>query len=795
MEVFFFILLIVVLAYIARTHQLAEKINRLEQQVDDLAPALSRLSLPAPTVQPTSVPMPKPTIQPTSVPLPKPTAQPISPTIPEAIASPKPPSLPLAPGESTSLPSWKTEVQPTLDSLPPSTATGAVRTSEEWELLVGGKLLNRIGAFALVLGLGFFLKYAFDNNWITETMRVMIGLIAGAGLIGGGERARSKGLAIFAHGLVGAGLAILYLSLYAAYNFYQLVPQPIALAAMSIVTTLAFIQALRYNALAISLLGWAGGFLTPFLLASDQASAVGLFAYILLLDIGLIAVSWKRKSWVILELLTRAATYVVYGLWYVNSYTPSQFGVAMLFLLLFWGLFYLLDLAHVLKKQANMIELRHLIAATNTLVYYASLYSLVNGLYPDWTAAVTLAFGALYFGTALALRWRRPDHTDVHAQYILTAVAALVLATELQFSGFPTVIAWSLEALALLWCGQRWRLSYVRYSALGIFALALLRLLITPGTLGYTPIETFTLLLNQRALAFAVLVLSLATSTLLFRDRTRLSDLDVSVVLHVAWSVLLLGLLTIETNDSFRYLLLSATSDQTVNLRYVRPLTIAVLWLAFSLPLAWAGLKTTARSLMNVGVGTACLAIGTVALFGFLFQPIAQFQLMLNLRFAAFALVIGGVWLHARALDYQQQHMPRLWYTLCALLIFELITVEVRDVFGREILAATIQNAWATRLQLQNLQQLAISSGWLIYASVLIGLGFWRRVPALRMGAILLAGITVIKIFIYDLAFLETLYRIFSFISLGLILLGVSYIYQRYRSVIFGTPVPPTPAP
>ncbi|MFQ5633306.1 MAG: DUF2339 domain-containing protein, partial [bacterium] len=103
----------------------------------------------------------------------------------------------------------------------PDTTTRPERQSRsraEWEALVGGKLLNRIGALALIFGVGFFLKYAFDNNWINETMRVLIGFLTGAVLLFGSARFQKKDLPIFAQGLAGAGISILYLSVYASLN-------------------------------------------------------------------------------------------------------------------------------------------------------------------------------------------------------------------------------------------------------------------------------------------------------------------------------------------------------------------------------------------------------------------------------------------------------------------------------------------------------------------------------------------------------------------------------------------------
>src|SRR4030042_2046308 len=114
------------------------------------------------------------------------------------------------------------------------------RTREEWEALIGGKLLNRIGALALIIGIGFFLKYAFDKHWLTETMRVLIGIVIGTVLLWVGSRSYKKELRIFAQGLIGAGISILYLSVYASFNFYHLVPQVIAFLMMSVVTVITF---------------------------------------------------------------------------------------------------------------------------------------------------------------------------------------------------------------------------------------------------------------------------------------------------------------------------------------------------------------------------------------------------------------------------------------------------------------------------------------------------------------------------------------------------------------------------
>ena len=220
-------------------------------------------------------------------------------------------------------------------------------TKNEWEVLIGGKILNRIGSIALVIGLGFFLKYAFDNNLISETIRVLIGITIGIILIVGGLSFYKKNFKMFSQGLAGAGISILYLSIYASFNYYHLVSQPVAFGFMLLVTIVTFAQAFHYNSIAVALLGWLGGFLTPFLLSTGQANEVGLFTYILLLDIGLLIVVLKKDSWVALEALTVVGTYIVFYIWYGNYYTEEKLAISLLFISIFWLLFFMTNIVHV----------------------------------------------------------------------------------------------------------------------------------------------------------------------------------------------------------------------------------------------------------------------------------------------------------------------------------------------------------------------------------------------------------------------------------------------------------------
>jgi uncharacterized membrane protein len=123
---------------------------------------------------------------------------------------------------------------------------------------------------------------------------------------------------------------------------------------------------------------------------------------------------------------------------------------------------------------------------------------------------------------------------------------------------------------------------------------------------------------------------------------------------------------------------------------------------------------------------------------------------------------------------------------ILVILLLVLVTGETKDYFEKAKAMLGEKSYTAEYSRLNNLQQLFLSGVWLLYSIALMVIGIWRRQRGIRIASIVLFGFTILKIFIYDLSFLDTLYRIFSFIGLGVILLAVSYLYQKYKNIILG---------
>jgi uncharacterized membrane protein len=669
------------------------------------------------------------------------------------------------------------------------------RTKEEWEALIGGKLLNRIGALALILGVGFFLQYAFANDWITEPIRVAVGVLLGLALLAGAARSASGGFQIFAQGLVGAGIAILYLSAYASFNYYHLVGQPWAFVFMSAVTVITFTQAFRYNSIVVALLGLLGGFLTPFLLSTGEVNPVGLFSYLALLNLGLLAVAWRKDSWISIEPLSMAGTYFIYAIWLGENYAESSFVPGLLFLALFWMMFHAVHTARVVGNVMSHTRFRLLLASLHGLVVYILLYALINEGHAEWRVTATLVLAVLYGATSLAAR-RRPGEEGVFLHSTLTAILLVIIATGIQFKGMELVRFWSVEALALTWAGARGRVRLVWAGGLALYALGFLLLLGTRGAFLSPSAEPFTLLFNNRAFTFLLLAACLALSGMLMGRLEQSGRGVVSILLHIAWCWVLFILISAETIDFFAQLIRNAGPARTQHLEFLRAMALPVIWGACALPLVLLGSRISIRPIIYSGLIMLFIAGCFGLVRGLTFVPIGEFVSLLNERALLLILLVAQYALAWRLLSVDRG-VPVLSGRFrsglqagIVLLFLVLITGETWDYFARGVyrlalVPGTVYNEELARLQ--NLRQLLLSSGWLVYSIILMALGIWKRSRVVRIEAIALFGVAILKIFIYDLSFLDTLYRIFSFLGLGVILLAVSYLYQRYRAIILGT--------
>jgi hypothetical protein len=243
-------------------------------------------------------------------------------------------------------------------------------------------------------------------------------------------------------------------------------------------------------------------------------------------------------------------------------------------------------------------------------------------------------------------------------------------------------------------------------------------------------------------------------------------------------------------NDFFNKLRVGVALGTSEALYFREALTFAAISVLYSISFLWIGLKKNLRALIHCALGAYVVALFTTLIGGTTYVPIEQFVLFFNIRTAEFLFAIGGSTYLIFLIEPSTAYYKWLHYIKQGLeiaivvLIFTFLSSETIDFFRQKI--HLVQTTEAIE-RITNFMQMSLSVVWLIYSIVLLGIGIWRRTRGVRIISIVLFGFTILKIFIYDLSFLQTLYRIFSFIGLGLILLLVSYLYQRYKELILGT--------
>ncbi|HZD50531.1 MAG TPA: DUF2339 domain-containing protein, partial [Silvibacterium sp.] len=198
------------------------------------------------------------------------------------------------------------------------------RDDRSLESRIGSQWFNRIGILAVLVGMAWFLKLAIDNHWIGPSGRVIIGLVAGAGLIAWSERFRSRGFAAFSYSLKAVGSGILYLSLWAAYELFALIPSALAFSAMILVTAFNGFMCWLQDSELLALYAIVGGFSTPLLVANGENHEVSLFSYLLLLDTAVLLLV-SLRPWSRLLVGAFAGTAFFFLGWAFRFYSDAQF--------------------------------------------------------------------------------------------------------------------------------------------------------------------------------------------------------------------------------------------------------------------------------------------------------------------------------------------------------------------------------------------------------------------------------------------------------------------------------------
>jgi hypothetical protein len=208
----------------------------------------------------------------------------------------------------------------------------------DWERWLGVRGAAVLGGIALASAGMLFFRYSIEHGLISPSLRVILGTLAGLSCVAAPQLRWRKDYPDAANALSGAGLVILYASFWAARNLYGLIGIGTAFGLMALVTSAGCLLALRDGSMLVAVLGLVGGFATPFLVSSHADHPIGLFGYILLLDLALLVIS-RRRGWPWLAALSLAGTVLYQAFWIGFRMHPDRLllalGVLALFALLY----------------------------------------------------------------------------------------------------------------------------------------------------------------------------------------------------------------------------------------------------------------------------------------------------------------------------------------------------------------------------------------------------------------------------------------------------------------------------
>jgi uncharacterized membrane protein len=620
---------------------------------------------------------------------------------------------------------------------------------ESLESRIGGHWLLYAGTAALVLGIGFFVKYAFDNDWIDATGRVLIGGAAGLAMVAGGHRIARRGYALYGQIVAGGGFAALYVSVFAAFSFYALIGRPAAFGLMVLVTAGAALASDAHRSQGLAVFAAVGGFLTPFLVGGGDNAQVGLLTYDTILAVGTMAMA-ARRGWPFLNVVSYAFVLITFLGWADRFYTPAQWKPTQVFLTVFGALFTGIGVraSRAGDPRSKAVGVALLSAP---LVYHAAS---VANLQPHWMPLLVYVTLASVAGTAASMKLDRG--------WLRLIVFALTAPVLWQWIGehagpgwrvAPAAVALALYLMNLLAIGERlsrdagrWLkadLALFHLNALGLFAG--LYAVFDPVATAWMP-----------ALALAVAAWHGAL-TWFWRGTSEEASLN---SLAVAFAMI----------------------GFAIGLHFDRWWAV-VGWAIEAGAIVWVGLRSR-RDWMRLGGGLLLAwTIVRLAASGF-FEPPAGFSPIFNSRVGATLVVVAVCYvlaiIHRRHGEQMSDRAgPKIatLYVLGNVLTIVLFTTEIG--FYWRMREATDAAARLAR-------SASVSVAWAIYGTALIVVGIVRRYAPVRYLAIALLALTIVKAFLSDLSMLGGIYRIIGFVGLGVFLLLGAWLYQRYRDVIVG---------
>jgi uncharacterized membrane protein len=682
------------------------------------------------------------------------------------------------------------------------------------ERFIGENLINKIGIAITVIGVGIGAKYAIDHRLISPLARIIMGYLVGLGLLFFAVWLK-KQYENFSAVLLSGSMAIMYFITYAAYSFYGFYPQVVSFILMVIFTVFTVMGALRYNREIIAVIGMVGAFAVPFLLSEGSENVLIFFSYTAIINCGILVIAIK-KYWKPLYFSAFVFTWLIYFTWFFGSYrSEKDYLFALIFLFVFFIIFYITFLSYKLvrKEKFNVFDI--LLLLSNSFIFYGTGYYILNGHPPgdNQLGLFTLGNAIIHFLVSLVIY--RNKLADRNLFYFVSGlmVVFLTIAIPVQLNGNWVTLLWICEA-AILFCIGRMRSAPV-YEDIS-YPLIIISFLsqvedwnkLQMSTIKGGSSMEFMPVLNIQFLSSVIFIAALAVILVIYFSKKYPSPFDDKLstagLLNYALPALfiLIVYLTLRTEIIAYYnhlyeaskVDISVNGTQTISESDFNIPNFKIIWLCNYSLFFFAVLSLiNTFKIKHSFMGIAAFWLSFLTMFVFLFQslyvlselresyigqiqpeyfPVTFYNVSvryISFIFVALSLASVKLWIRKESVEDYYQIIFSLLFHLALLWILCSEMLNIMDL---------LKNTHSYKFGL------SILSG--IYALILIVLGIINKKRYLRIAAMVLLGVTLAKLFFYDITRLDTILKTILFLALGFLLLVVSFLYNKYRIRLYG---------
>jgi uncharacterized membrane protein len=648
------------------------------------------------------------------------------------------------------------------------------------EQQIGTRWVLFAGILALIVGVCFFLKYAYDNFYIGPWGRVGLTAVAGLLCIGVGEVTRRRNYELAAKGVCGLGFVMLFTSVFTAYGLYGLLGTFTAFVLAVLITAAAALYALSINEIVIAVISLLGGYLTPVLVSSGENMAAALFTYVLILSFGALACAFYKR-WPLVNIISFTGTYGLYTGWFEKFFReqmssfpelPVQFNVALGWLVVFFAIYLILPLCNGFIRKCKSRKEDILLVVFNASVVFYYLWVLLYQYYKFELMLCSLGLCTVHFVLLAVTHYRLKKDSALQLVLFVIGTAFLTIALPLHFRMYTLATAWSVEAVVLIFVSLVYRSKLVQASAFTAVLLGVIELLSNiPIHIG-----AFDVFLNSAFGAWVFVSCCLLIIHLVYRNSGLLKfeeRMELSQVYYIGFIVLLSAGAMMEwylhcefnVSDGSRACLIKG---------------IIVLFSLFSFVFLCRPLRPggVLAGIFSTGFAFAGAAY-TVLFYGDLYED--AFTIFTNLNFWVTLLIsvsmfVGGWFCSRFSRGFAGDRIVGQVVWLGSVIVLWLIINEqIYYYWLYEGYAGSVKN-WGF------LASMYLSIFWAFYGFVLMVFGFWGKLASLRYMALVLFGVLLLKVFIIDMSNIESVYRIAAFLSTGVTLVVIGYFYQHLKN-------------